>query len=311
VIKIKKKKKSHGGLKFLAVVCGITLLIVSFSIGRHTEVGERISGNREDRRIENTRLTPRFSYASAKLRITVGSIYYSDGATIDITTTSDVSIDRQSETASSDIAIEPTATEVAPGVAAVPYDSFRDSWTEILTKDHRYISPENDDAAWTRYEMAPYYYATAIDPHYIPMIDDIMGFELRDMPTKASVAVPASGLMAMVRPAVNTPEVPSAVIDSYSYEMDMTTFRRVLPILATRTDLGFDEVGLVRFADVSIADSVATTFVQALGDQREASYHYTLEVTDIAGEPVDIDVPTNVVDGEIDSPDDSATDTTP
>ena len=157
-------------------------------------------------------------------------------------------------------------------------------------------------------KVEPYYYTTEIDPHYIPMIDDIMGFELQDLPTKAVADEAVSGFAAMKRPMVNTPKVPSAVTKSYSYDMDMTTYRRALPILATRTRLtappdamvhvtiGFDDVGLMRFADISIADSVAKTRAQTMGDGGEANYHYTLVVSDISGEPLDIDVPANVVD---------------
>jgi hypothetical protein len=305
---IRAKKKGHGGLKFVAFVVAVAAMVGSVSAGRTTEVGQRIQGNREDRRLENTTPTPRFSYAAATLRISVGSIFNNDATMIDLTTTSDVSIDRQSETATSDIGVKPTATEIAPGVDALPYDNFRESWTEVLTRSYRFVSPDLDGDPWTRYEVEPYYYATEIDSHYIPMIDDIMGFELRDLPTKAVADEVASGFTAMKRPMVNPPKVPSAVTRSYSYDMDMTTYRRALPILATRTRLtappeaivhvtiGFDDVGLMRFADISIADSVANVRAQTMGDGAEASYHYTLVVSDILGEPLDIDVPANVVD---------------
>jgi hypothetical protein len=227
---------------------------------------------------------------------------------VDITTSRDVSIDRQSETATSDIDVEPTTTQIAPGVDTIPADNFRASWTEVLTKSYLIVSPETDTEPWTRQKITPFYYQTELDPYYIPMIDDLMGFELRDMATKEIAVAAASGFKAMNMPMVKTPKAPTAVTKSYSYEMDMTTYRRALPILASRTRLfappdamvsvtiGFDDVGLMRFADVGISDTVATTRVQELGDNSELYYHYTLEVTDILGESIDIDVPTNVVD---------------
>ena len=79
MIKMKKnKKKSHGGLKFLAFLCVVGVVVGLITVGRGTEAGARILGNREDRRLENTVLTPRFSYAAATLRISVGSIYNND-----------------------------------------------------------------------------------------------------------------------------------------------------------------------------------------------------------------------------------------
>jgi hypothetical protein len=90
--------------------------------------------------------------------------------------------------------------------------------------------------------------------------------------------------------------------------VDLETYRRVVPILAGRTMLagppatevtltiGFDEVGLLRFADVSIPTSVATAIARTLGARYSTVYHYTLEVTEISGEPEQIDVPTKYVD---------------
>jgi hypothetical protein len=306
----KKKKKGHGGLKFLAFIVVVVVLIIGITKGGKTEMGQRITGGREDRRLENTRLTPRFGFASAKVRISVGSIYNLQGSLIDATETSDVSIDHQSARASSVIAIAPTTSEIAPGVAAIPYDTFRDKRTEILTKDYKYVSSYEAGKPWTRSVVEPYYYGDAIDEHFIPMIDDLIGFELRGIPSKPIAVEPASGLKrdSLVRPAVNTPTASSSVTKIYSYELDMATFQRALPILAGRAQLyappgtivtvtiGFDDVGLLRFADVSIASSFATTLVQQLGDNHSADYHYTLEVTEISGEPITIAVPTDVVD---------------
>jgi hypothetical protein len=315
----KKKKKGHGGLKFMAFIVVVVVLIIGITKGSKTEMGQRITGGREDRRLENTRLTPRFGFASAKVKITVGSIYNIEGSMIDATETSDVSIDHRSTRASSVIATTPTTTEIAPGVAAIPFDTFRDSRTEILTKDYKYVSAYEAGQPWTRSVVEPYYYGDAIDEHFIPMIDDLMGFELREIPSKPITVEPVAGLKrdSLVRPAVNTPTAPSAVTKIFSYDLDMATYRRVLPILAGRARLyappetmvtvtiGFDDVGLLRFADVSIATSVATTLAQELGDYYSADYHYTLEVTDISGEPITIAVPTDVVDEVVDPPADT------
>jgi hypothetical protein len=306
----KKKKKGHGGLKFLAFVLVVVVLIIGITKGAKTETGQRITGGREDRRLENTRLTPRFGFASAKVRITVGSIYNIEGAMIDATETSDVSIDHQSARASSVIAIGPTTSEIAPGVDAIPFDAFRETRTEILTKEYKYVSAHEAGKPWTRSVVEPYFYGDAIDEHFIPMIDDLMGFELREIPSKPITAEPASGLkrVTLVRPAVNTPTASLAVTKLYSYEIDLATYRRALPILAGRTQLyappetmvtvtiGFDDVGLLRFADVSIPSSVATTLAQELGDYYSADYHFTLEVTDISGEPINIELPADVLE---------------
>lgn len=306
----KKKKKGHGGLKFMAFIVVVAVLIVGITKGSKTEIGQRITGGREDRRLENTRLTPRFGFASAKVRITVGSVYNIEGSLMGATETSDVSIDHRSARASSVIAIAPTTTEIAPGVDAIPYDTFTETRTEILTKDYKYVSVYEAGQSWTRSVVEPYYYGDPIDEHFIPMIDDLMGFELRGIPSKPITVEPVSELKrgSLVRPAVNTPTASSAVTKIYSYELDMATYRRALPILAGRTKLfappetivtvtiGFDDVGLLRFADVSIASSVATTLAQELGDYYSADYHFTLEVTEISGEPITIAVPTDVVD---------------
>jgi hypothetical protein len=314
-----KKKKGHGGLKFMAFVAVVVLLIVGLSKGAKTEVGQRITGQREDRRLENTRLTPRFGFASAKVRIAISSIYNVNGAMLDVTETSDMSIDHQSARASAERGISSTETEVAPGVSAVPYDAFRDSRTEILTNDYQYVSPHDEGEPWTRSPVDPWYYGTAIDEHFIPMIDDLMGFEIRQMPTKTVAAEPTAGFKraSLTRPAVNAPTEPSDVTRTYSYDFDIETYRRVLPILAGRTNfdaapdtvvtvtIGFDDVGLLRFADVSIPSAGSTTLAQALGNYRHADYHYVLEVTEISGEPITIDIPANFVD-EDDGTDDPA-----
>jgi hypothetical protein len=115
----------------------------------------------------------------------------------------------------------------------------------------------------------------------------------------------ASGLK---RPAVDNPTLPPDVKDAYSYDIDMETYRRVAPILAGRTlidappdtevtlTLAFDDVGLLQFADVAIPSSVATTLAEQRGPGRAGVYHYTLEVTEISGESITIDLPTDVVD---------------
>ena len=130
----KRKKKGHGGLKFLAFVVAITALIVTVSMTHNSDFVQRVLGHREDRRVERLALTPRFGFASARLHITVAEIYNSEeGGPVDLTSTRDVSIDRESLTAKSDVKIERTATEVAPGVSAIPYDALNASFTEILT----------------------------------------------------------------------------------------------------------------------------------------------------------------------------------
>ena len=304
----KKKKKGHGGLKFLAFLVVVGSIIAAIKIGSGTEAGQRVLGHREDHRVEATALTPRFAYASATLKITKGSIYNDNGSPVDITTTRVVTIDRQSSTAFTDVTVEHTPTEVAPGVDAIPFDALNTAWSEVVTKDHLYESADDPLQPWTRSDNPPYYYGTELDDHYIPMIDDIVGFELRNLATKTAVAAPEAGLKSTVlRPSVDGPAATPALATT-TYEMDFETFRRVVPILAGRTrlaappatavtmTLGFDEVGLLHYADVAIPNSVATELAQALDTQHSALYHYTLEVTAISGEPAKIDIPTNYVD---------------
>jgi hypothetical protein len=303
-----KRKKSHGGLKFLGVIVALVITIVVTVKATGTEVGQRVLGNREDLRLEHTALTPRFGFASASVRVSVGEMYNNDGSTVDITATRDVSIDRQSSTAKSDIKVERTSAEVSPGVNAVPYDAINSSYTVILTKDHRYESPEAAGGPWTLSPSDPYYYETEIDKHYIPMIDDIMGFELRGLPSTPADSPAKSGLASLIRKRATGATPPSAVTTSYTYQFDLATYRRAVPILASRTGLGgppetpvtltigFDDVGLLRFADVSIATSVASTLAQQIGPKHMAIYHYTFSVTEISGEPISIDMPTNVID---------------
>ena len=47
----------------------------------------------------------------------------------------------------------------------------------------------------------------------------------------------------------------------------------------------------------------ATSVAQGLGPRRRVVYRYTFDVTEISGEPIGIDIPTNYVD----APDESAT----
>ena len=301
----KKKKKGHGGLKFMAFVVVVVLLILGIRTGGKTEIGQRITGNREDHRLSQTALTPRFAFASAKLRVTIGSMFNNQGTAVDLTTTREVSIDRESSTASTDVSIERTATEVSPGVAAIPFDAIKAKYSVILTKQHRYISPTDGGTSWARSPVEPHYYGTELDDHYIPMIDDIMGFELRELPTHLA---PVNAVSGFKRPAVDVPTMPPDATNSYSYDLDMETYRRVAPILAGRTPvdappdtavtltLAFDDVGLLRFVDVAIPSAVATTLAQQRGDRHAGVYHYALEVVEISGEPITIDVPTDVVD---------------
>ena len=310
-----RRKRGHGGLKFLAFLFAIATLIVVTSTVHDTELVQRVIGNREHLRLERTALTPRFGFASATMRVTIGEIYNnSSGEPIDFTMTTDVSIDRQSSMAQSDIKIERTATEVAPGVSALPYDAINATFTQILTKDYRYESPDEAGQPWTSYPVEQNSYGTEIDEHFIPMVDDIMGFELRDLPSTPMAAEPQSGFRSTVRRRVAGPTPPSAVTTSYTYELDLVTYRRAVPILATRTaiagppdtpvrlTIGFDDVGLLRFADVSIDTSVAATLAQQLGPQHEAIYRYTMQVDEISGEPVAIEVPTNVTEGAAATP---------
>jgi hypothetical protein len=315
----KKKKKNHGGLKFLAVVATIVLMIIGLSMTSHSEFGKRVLGHRQDRRVERTALTPRFGFASAKVKITVGEYYNNAGDPVDLTSIRNLSIDHQSQTAKSEVSIERTSTELAPGVNARPFNAINATFTEIMTKNHRYESPKNAGQPWTWYPVDPYYYGTEIDEHYIPMVDDIMGFELGDLPSKPMVAEPQSGLRSsltasVVRPQVGGPAAPSAVKTSYTYDLTLESYRRAVPILAGRSKLfgpddtpvtltiGFDDVGLLRYADVSMASSVAVTLAQELGDGGEALYHYTMSVDGISGDPISIDVPTNVIDAPAQTP---------
>ena len=74
--------------------------------------------------------------------------------------------------------------------------------------------------------------------------------------------------------------------------------------------IGFDAVGLLRYADVSIPTTSSTTLAQALGNYQFADYHYIFEVTEISGEPITIDLPTDFVD-EVAPTDDAPADTVP
>ncbi len=315
-----KKKRKRGGMKFLAVLFVIVASIVVVSNTRDTEFMQRVTGNREDRRVERTAVTPRFGFASATLQIAVGEFYNNAGDPVDLTTTKHVSIDRESSEAKADVKLERTSTEVAPGVNAVPFDAINASFTEILTKTIRYDSQKEPGKPWITHPVEPYYYGTTIDEHFIPMIDDIMGFELRGLPSKPIATEPASGVSSGlkssllsspnvgVRPAVAGPTPPSAVTSSYTYQMDLATYRRAVPILAGRTGiygppqtpvtltLGFDDVGLLRYVDVGMASSVASTLAQQLGPDHSAIYHYTMSVDVISGDPISIDIPTDVVD---------------
>jgi hypothetical protein len=301
----KKKKKGHGGLKFMAFIVIVALLILGVRTGGKTEIGQRVMGHREDHRLSQTALTPRFAFASAHLRVTIGSMFNSQGTPVDLTTTREVTLDHQTSRASTDVSIERTATEVSPGVTAIPFDAINAKYSVVLTKQYRYISPTDGGTSWSRSAVEPYYYGTELDDHYIPMIDDIMGFELRELPAHVAPASPVAGFR---RPAVDAPTMPPDATNSYSYDLDMETYRRVAPILAGRTvvdaapdtavtlTVAFDDVGLLRFVDVAIPNTVATTLAQQRGDGHSGVYHYTLEVIEISGEPIKIDVPTDVVD---------------
>ena len=311
----KKKKKGHGGLKFLLFLAIIATLVTTIKIGAGTEAGQRIFGNREDRRVERTTLTPRFAYAAATVQVTIAGIYANDdGTTVDLTSIKKVSIDRQSGTASKEVDVSRSPSQVSPGVDAIPIGDIGDSYTDILTKDYRYESAIDAGQPWTRYTAEPSTYRTELDPHYIPMIDDIMGFELRDLPPRPLTVDATSGPQSSLRLAVNSPSATSSVTRMFSYDMDINTFRRAIPILASRADIeispetpvavtiGFDDAGLLRFADVEISNATATQAATGLGAQRRIVYHYTFDVTDISGEAIAIDVPTDFVD----APDDTA-----
>lgn len=305
-------RKGGGGLKLLTAIVVIGAAATGVYSVRNTEVMQRVRGQREDHRLDRNALAPRFGFASAALRVTVGTFYNDQGSPVDLTTTRDISIDRQSRIAVSHNKLERTATEVEPGVTALPFDAIKADYTEILTAQNRYESPSTPDGPWTVSAMPPHYYGTELDDDYIPMIDDIIGFELRGLPaTTASSPPPAgnlrSGLKSTDQPRVAGDAPPLSVATSYTYSMDLETFRRAVPIIAGRTDLaglpntpvtltlGFDEVGLLRFADVGITSDVASTLAVQLGTGHQATYHYTLSVETISGEPLAIEVPTNVV----------------
>ena len=312
----KRKKKGHGGLKFLAFVVAITAVIITVSMTHNSEFVQRVLGNREDRRVERLALTPRFGFASAKLHITVAEIYNSEaGGPVDLTSTRDVSIDRESLTAKSDVKIDRTATEVAPGVNAIPYDALNASFTEILTQNNRYESPTDPGKPWTWYPIGPYYYGTEIDAHYIPMIDDIMGFELRDSALQADDGRTRLGIHVDGSPARHRADTAvrrdnelhvrlrSRHLSSRSCRSSPPGPRSLGPGSTPVTlTIGFDDVGLLRFADVEIGSAVATTVAQQLGTKHSAVYHYTLVVDDISGDAISIDVPTDVVDAPPDAP---------
>lgn len=305
----KRKKKGHGGLKFLAFLVVVGGLITSLVAGSKTELWQRVTGQREDRRIERTTPTPRFAYTAASLRVIERSMYNEGGRPIDLTTTNDILIDRPSITASSEVNIVRTPADPASTVGGVPPNDVRAAYTEILTRTYRYESPVDETQPWFRWATDQRVYGTPLDRHYIPMIDDILGFELRDLPSVPVTATPASQIKAVTSASgTDSPTAPPVDVKTYSYTLDVTTFNRAVPILAGRVGftvpgatvvtltIGFDDVGLLRFADVSIPTEAATTQAQLLGPGRDSTYHYTLEVSEISGEPVAIDVPPNVVD---------------
>jgi hypothetical protein len=299
-------------LKFLTVVALLGGGGAALYTTRDSEVVQRVLGHREDHRLDHAALTPRFEFASARVRITIGSYFNNAGTPVDLTTVRTVTIDRRSSSASADVQIERTATQVEPGVSAIPFDAINAHYTEIMTKDDVYESPTDTGAPWTRSTNPPYYYNTEIDPHYIPMIDDVMGFELRDQHA-STPAAPAAGslrssLVGAARPQVGDGTPPSAVTKSLTYGLTLESFRRAVPMLAGRADLqgapetpvqltlGFDDVGLLRFADVRLVADISSTLAIEMGDRANVAYHYTMSVDEISGDPVKIDVPTNVVD---------------
>ena len=306
-----KRKKGHGGLKFLAFLVVVGALI---GAGTKTELWQRVTGSREDRRVDRTAVTPRFAYSTASLRVTEGSMYNEGGTPIDLTTTSDIRIDRPSTTASTDVNIVRTPTDSTSTVSEVPPNDVRAAYTEILTKTYRYESPVEDSQPWFRWETNPHFYGTPLDRHYIPMIDDIIGFELRDLVSQPVTISPPSQIEAVASESgTDSPTAPPLATKTASYTLDVATFNRAVPILATRVGftvpgatavtltIGFDDVGLLRFADVSISNDAATAQAHLLGVGRAATYHYTLEVTEVSGEPIAIDVPSNVVDAAPDT----------
>jgi hypothetical protein len=303
-----KKKGGHGGLKFLAVLLVVGAVVAGVHMTRNTELMQRVFGHREDHRLDRTALTPRFAFASAQLKVTVGSIYNDHGTPLDITSTSDLLIDRQSQTAKMDTRLERTPTTLEPGVEAVPFDASKAEFTEILTTDKVYESPDDPTMPWTEYPTGPGVYGTAVDEHYVPMIDDVMGFELRQLATETTPPAAASSLRSSLVTRAVGASTPSDVVTSYTFIIDLETYRRAAPILAGRTHLdgapetevtltiGFDDTGLLRFVEVSIPSTVATDLVNATGDGTNASYHYVMSVDVISGEPLVIEVPTDVVD---------------
>jgi hypothetical protein len=308
---VKKRKKGHGGLKFLAIV-GLSITVVV--VGGKSEFGQRLTGKREDRRLERTALTPRFAYSAATLRVTEGSMYNEGGTPIDLTTSNDISIDRRSAVTSSEVNIARTPADAQGTAGEIPPANVRAAYTEILTKQYRYESPAIDGQPWFRWTVDPHFYGTPLDLHYIPMVDDIMGFELRGRESLPVAVEPASKIHAVTDALdADGPTAPATVTDIYSYELDIATFNRAVPILATRVGLtapqstpvrvtvGFDSLGLLRFADISMPTDAAIEQVQLLGAGRAVTYHYTLEVTDISGEPIAIDIPSDVADANPDT----------
>ena len=309
-----KRKKGHGGLKFLAFLVIVGFLITFVVVGSKSEFGQRLSGKREDRRLERTTLTHRFAYTAATLRVTEGSMYNEGGTPIDLTTTNDISIDRPSGAASSEVSIVRTPAHTPTTVGEIPPADVRAAYTEILTKQYRYESPPVDGQPWFRWPIDPHVYGTPLDPHYIPMIDDILGFELRDLEALPVAVEPALEIRAVTDAStVGGASAPATVTGLYSYQLDVATFNRAVPILASRAVLsaphatpvtltvGFDDVGLLRFAEISMPAETATAQAQLLGAGRAVTYHYILEVTDISGEPIAINIPSDVADANPDT----------
>ena len=87
-----KKKRKRSRMKIVGGALAIGAIVVVGVLTQHSEFVQRLTGNREDRRVERTAVTPRFEFASATLQISVGEIYNVAGEAVDLTASRDVSI---------------------------------------------------------------------------------------------------------------------------------------------------------------------------------------------------------------------------
>ena len=278
------------------------------SMASKTEMGQRISGNREDRRIETHPVDTAIRVLrSEAARDTIGSIYNSEGAVVDLTTTSDMSIDRESASVTSDIVIERTATEVAPGVNAIPFDALERQVHGDPDEAVPIRIPVEAGEPWTRSHRRAVLLRHRARRSLHP--DDRRHHGIRTPANCRSKPVAcrrAVGVQAAVGRHSDRVRRRDGIIRVRArhghVHASRTDPRRpngieAPPDTVVTLTLAFDDVGLLRFArrrDPERRGHDPRPTSAATG--RSGAYHYTLEVTEISGEPIQIDCRPTVVD---------------